>query len=386
LNHSWLSPFTEEDCAFMRRALDLAQQGRLTVHPNPRVGCVVVRPAGKGEPSRILGEGYHRRQGMPHAEREALAACVEPPQGATAYVTLEPCCHHGATPPCTEALLQAGIARVVVAVADPFPQVRGKGIELLRQHGVQVDVGLLEEDARYLNRFFFHFHTRGLPWVILKAAVSLDGKLATRTGHSQWITGEEARAHAHEIRAEVQAILAGIQTVLADDPRLTPRPASLPEAGWHPPLRVVLDPELRIPYDAQLLKTVKRAPVRIYCSREVPETLAQALRGRGAEVERTGGTAHRLNLTEVLASLARSGVSGVLVEGGARIHTAFLEANLVNEVMVYVAPSLIGGKEAPTFYMGRGVDTIQQSMRLERLRRIHLGEDTLIQGILRWRL
>lgn len=145
----------------MRRALDLAQQGRLTVHPNPRVGCVVVRPAGKGEPSRILGEGYHRRQGMPHAEREALAACVEPPQGATAYVTLEPCCHHGATPPCTEALLQAGIARVVVAVADPFPQVRGKGIELLRQHGVQVDVGLLEEDARYLNRFFFFIFTPG---------------------------------------------------------------------------------------------------------------------------------------------------------------------------------------------------------------------------------
>jgi len=370
----------------MRRALDLAWQGRFTVHPNPRVGCVLVRPATAGVSARVIGEGCHRRQGAPHAEREALAACGENPRGATAYVTLEPCCHYGATPPCTEALLQAGVARVVAAVRDPFPPVQGRGIEILRQNGVRVDVGLLEDEARYLNRFFFHFHTRGLPWVILKAAVSLDGKLATRTGHSQWITGETARAHAHEVRAEVNAILAGIQTVLADDPRLTPRPTPPPDSGWKPPLRVVLDPDLRIPLDSQLLRTLPEAPVRIYCSREASEAAARALRDKGAQVERAGGEKHRLNLNEILASLARSGVSGLLVEGGGRIHTSFLEENLVNELLVYIAPIIIGGKDAPVFYMGRGVDTIDPSTRLERPRRILLGEDTLIQGIRRWQL
>ncbi len=370
----------------MRRALDLAWQGRFTVHPNPRVGCVLVRPAAAGQSSRVIGEGYHRRQGAPHAEREALAACRENPRGATAYVTLEPCCHHGATPPCTAALLQAGVSRVVAAVPDPFPQVQGQGIEILRQNGVRVDVGLLEEDARYLNRFFFHFHTRGLPWVILKAAVSLDGKLATRTGHSQWITGERARAHAHEVRAEVNAILAGIRTVLADDPRLTPRPAPPPDSGWNPPLRVILDPDLRIPLGCQLLRTQPEAPVRIYCAHEAPESAARALRDRGAQVERVHGAENQLNLKEVLASLARGGVSALLVEGGPRIHTSFLEENLVNELLVYIAPIIVGGKDAPVFYRGRGVDTINQATRLERLRRIQLGEDTLIQGIRRWQL
>lgn len=367
----------------MRRALNLARLGRFTVSPNPRVGCVVAQPPPTGQTAaKIIGEGYHRRKGTPHAERNALAACDEDPRGATLYVTLEPCCHYGATPPCTDAILEAGISRVVAAVLDPFPEVQGKGVEILRSRGVQVDVGLLAEEAEFENRFFFHYQNHKRPWVILKAAMTLDGKLATRAGHSQWITGEEARAHVHEARAEVDAILAGIGTVKADNPLLTSRSKKVPE-GFKQPTRVILDPQLQIPRTSQLIRTIDQAPLWIFCHHSAPEYAIQELTFLRAAVTPVSGSRSALDLNEVLDTLASSGVQSLLIEGGPQIHTAFLENRLVNELLIYIAPKIIGGKDAPTFYMGVGEEFMDRAVRLERVERISLGEDTLIRGVLR---
>ncbi|MBN2329007.1 MAG: bifunctional diaminohydroxyphosphoribosylaminopyrimidine deaminase/5-amino-6-(5-phosphoribosylamino)uracil reductase RibD [Candidatus Omnitrophica bacterium] len=366
----------------MQRALKLAHHGRFTASPNPRVGCLIVRPASGGNPeSRIIGEGFHRRKGLPHAEREALEACSEDPSGATLYVTLEPCCHHGATPPCTEAILEAGISRVVAAVLDPFPEVQGKGVETLRRNGVQVDVGLLEQEAQFENRFFFHFQTHKKPWVILKAAMSLDGKLAAKTGDSKWITGEEAREHVHETRAEVDGILTGIGTVVADDPLLTARTRKAP-ADFRPPVRIVLDPQLKIPRTAQLLRTFDQAPLWIFCHTSASDFDIQELTFLKASVTAVEGGRSALDLDEVLQTLAASGIQSLLIEGGPAVHTAFLEKRLVNEIMIYIAPKLIGGKDAPNFFMGDGVSSMNECLRIIPIERIPLGDDTLIHGLL----
>lgn len=366
----------------MRRALSLAQQGRFTVSPNPRVGCVIARSPSPDRPSlRIIGEGFHRRKGLPHAEREALAACRENPRGATLYVTLEPCCHRGVTPPCTDAILEAGISRVVVATLDPFPLVHGRGVEILQENGVQVDIGLLQKEADFINRFFIHFHTHHTPWVILKAAMSLDGKMATRTGHSKWITGEEARAHVHETRGEVDAILAGLGTVLADRPLLTSRMPKPPE-GFKQPTRVILDPQLKIPRDAPLLRTLDQAPLWIFCHSSAPEYAIQELTFLRAGVTPVEGTRSALDLREIVKTLATAGTQSILIEGGPKIHTAFLENRLVNELMIYIAPKLIGGTDAPSFFMGKGIETMEEALELHPIERIALGSDTLIRAIL----
>lgn len=381
------SDLSTYDADLMRRALELAHQGRFTVSPNPRVGCVIAKfnPASDSPPA-ILGEGYHHRKGLPHAEREALSSCQEDPSQASMYVTLEPCCHHGATPPCTDAILEAGIKRVVVATLDPFPQVAGEGVDILRHHGVEVHVGLLEGEARYQNRFFMHRHQTNLPWIILKTAMSLDGKCATSTGLSQWITGETARAHVHDVRAEVDAILAGIGTITTDDPTLTSRPLNLPRGAYLPTIRVILDPGLSIPSNARVLQTIDEAPVWIFCHQINNEEKRKTLNTMGAQVFQVNGDTHQLVLDDVLTILAEKNVLSVLIEGGPTIHTAFLEKRLVNELMIYIAPKLIGGNHAPTFYMGEGVATMNDTPILEKVERHLLGDDTLIQGILSWRL
>lgn len=368
----------------MKRALALAGKGRFTVWPNPRVGCVIVKsPSGLSGVPKIIGEGFHLRKGEPHAERNALASCTEDPQGSTLYVTLEPCCHTGATPPCTEAILQAGIKRVVAAIADPFPSVNGKGFDILRQHGIQTETGLLEDEAWYENRFFFHRHVKGVPWVILKTAMTLDGKSATSYGHSQWITGEEARSHVHTLRAEMTAILAGIGTVLTDDPLLTARPKGISQHELIPPVRVILDPMLRIGFDCKILRSLDFSPVWIFCSPLADTSKKAELENLGVNVIIAEGSRNCVNLDEVLCYLGNKNILGLLIEGGPTIHTAFLEANLVNEVFAYIAPILAGGKESPTFYMGQGVVTMNKAVRLERVERLFLGQDTLIHGIIK---
>ncbi|MBI1390016.1 MAG: bifunctional diaminohydroxyphosphoribosylaminopyrimidine deaminase/5-amino-6-(5-phosphoribosylamino)uracil reductase RibD [bacterium] len=369
----------------MSRALSLARQGRFMASPNPRVGCVIVQ-AHPGEPPRIIGEGFHEQSGKPHAERVALSHCSENPAGATMYVSLEPCCHHGRTPPCTDAIVEAGIARVVAAVADPFPQVSGKGFEILRESGIEVETGVLEEEAAYENRFFMHAHQRGLPWVILKTACSLDGKSATASGHSQWITSPRSRGHVHEMRAEVDAILAGIGTIKADDPGLTARPPDLPPDSFRQPTRVIVDPLLETPLSSRLFATRDQAPLWFFCGEPSPAERKRRFEENDARVSVVSRDGDRLNLLEILTELAADSIQSLWIEGGPTLHTAFLDSQLVNELFIYIAPVLIGGAEAPSFYMGRGAATMDDALRLERIRRRLIGEDTLVRGIVRWRL
>jgi diaminohydroxyphosphoribosylaminopyrimidine deaminase/5-amino-6-(5-phosphoribosylamino)uracil reductase len=322
----------------MARAVQLADRGRYTTDPNPRVGCVIVRA---GE---VVGEGWHRKAGEPHAERLALAAAGEAARGATAYVTLEPCSHHGRTPPCADALIDAGVARVVAAMQDPNPLVAGDGLARLRAAGIAVEVGLLETAARALNPGFLRRMASGRPYVRCKLAMSLDGRTAMASGESQWITSAEARRDVQRLRARSSAIVTGVDTVLADDPSLNVRlePAQLPgveSADYlRQPLRVVLDSRLRTPPNARLLSLPGRSLV---CCTTPTAARRAALEQAGAEVLALGG-GERLDLGAVLDALGQLGVNEVLVEAGPNLAGAFIAAGLVDELILYVAPHLMG--------------------------------------------
>jgi diaminohydroxyphosphoribosylaminopyrimidine deaminase/5-amino-6-(5-phosphoribosylamino)uracil reductase len=318
----------------MARALELARLGLATTDPNPRVGCVIVA----GE--RVVGEGWHRRAGEPHAEVFALRAAGEAARGATAYVTLEPCCHHGRTPPCADALVAAGIGRVVYAMRDPNPRVDGGGAARLAAAGVAVEGGMLEREALELNRGFASRMTRGRPWVAVKLAASLDGGTALPGGESRWITGEAARADVQRLRARASAVMTGSGTVIADDPRLDVR---LPGTERQP-LRVVLDSRLRIPPGARILAPPGQA--LILCSEADPDRAA-ALREAGAEVVQVGSSAGGVDLASALAALAARQVNELLVECGAGLAGALLSAGLVDELLLYLAPTLLGRGARP---------------------------------------
>lgn len=320
------------DFAFMARALQLARHGLFSAHPNPRVGCVIV--AG-GE---VVGEGWHARTGGPHAEAVALAAAGERSRGATAYVSLEPCCHQGRTPPCTAALIAAGVRRVVYAAGDANPRVAGRGAAQLREAGIEVLGGVLEAEARRLNIGFFSRMERGRPWVRVKLATSLDGRTALASGESRWITGEAARRDAHGLRAGSSVILTGVGTVLADDPALTVRRADLGDVLV--PERVVLDSTLRTPAAAKLLQPPGSS--RIFCTRPDPDRAA-ALRVAGAVIETVPGDGARPDLAAVMQRLAALEANEVLVEAGAGLNGALLDAGLVDELVVYLAPVVLGG-------------------------------------------
>lgn len=344
-------PSEPDDLAFMRRALALARRGEGRVEPNPMVGCVIVRAG------RVLGEGWHRRFGGPHAEVEALRACCESPRGATLYVTLEPCRHFGKTPPCTRALIEAGIGRVVIAHADPSGE-SGGGSRELRGAGMQVEFGLLEDAARELLAPFVSRVVRGRPWIILKWAQSFDGRVATRTGDSKWISDEVCRAHAHRLRGRVDAIVVGVGTVLTDDPLLTCRVGRPKRIA----ARIVLDSRLRTPKRAQLVRTAGEAPTWIVCGREASPVRMRALRAAGCNVlplatDRAG----RPRLDALLRHCCDSQMTNVLVEGGPAVLGAFVERALADEIQVYVAPLLIGGAEAPGAIGGRGAARVRDA-------------------------
>ncbi len=330
------SAFTTEERRYMARALQLAEQGQWTTRPNPRVGCVLVRDG------HVVGEGYHERAGEPHAEVHALRQAGELARGATAYVTLEPCSHHGRTPPCAEALVEAGVARVVVAMEDPNPQVAGRGLARLQEAGIGARSGLLAAEAEALNPGYARRMRGGLPWVRLKLAASLDGRTAMASGESKWITGPAARADVHRLRARSCAVVTGIGTVVADDPQLTVRNVAQADR-IPPPLRVVLDSELRTPPTAALLQD--GGPVLIYtASRD--QARAWALLERGARVE-TLVRAGQLPLRRVLELLAGSQINEVLVECGATLAGAFLAEGLVDELWLYQAMHLMGDAARP---------------------------------------
>lgn len=339
------------DATYMARALYLARKGLYTTDPNPRVGCVLVKNG------NIIGEGWHLRAGQAHAEIEALNNATENTQGATAYVTLEPCSHHGRTPPCCETLVLAGIKRVVAAMQDPNSLVSGNGFGYLKAAGVEVNCGILEKDARALNQGFIMRMTEGRPFVRSKLAMSLDGRTAMTSGESQWITSPEARADVHRLRAESSAILTGINTVLADDPSLTARI----DKEVVQPIRVVLDSSLKMPANAKMASLPGRSLI-LTCSKD--EAKKEVLQKVGFEVHSLPENEGRLDLTEVLKFLAGKEINEVLVEAGAVLNGALLAENLVDEWVVYAAPKIIGNQGRGLFHLP-GLDKLADSKEMK---------------------
>ena len=327
--------FSADDHEFMAQALRLAEKGLYTTTPNPRVGCVIVRDG------KVVGSGWHERAGEPHAEIHALARAGESAQGATAYVTLEPCSHHGRTPPCAEALVKAGVSRVVVAMVDPNPQVAGEGLAQLQQAGIRTDIGLLEKEAHQLNIGFVSRMTCGRPWLRLKIAASLDGKTALNNGVSQWITGPDARRDAHRLRARSCAVLTGIGTVLADDPMLNVREVETTRQ----PLRVVVDSGLRMPPTAKML--LGEAVLVVTASGD--QVKAGRLREAGAEVLALPPLDGRVDLARMLDELGKRGINEITVEAGRGLNGALVRQGLVDEFVIYFAPLLLGDRARGMF-------------------------------------
>jgi diaminohydroxyphosphoribosylaminopyrimidine deaminase/5-amino-6-(5-phosphoribosylamino)uracil reductase len=362
--------FSQQDAVWMRRALNLAAKG--FTPPNPMVGCVLIKD---GE---VVGEGYHYVAGGPHAEIEALNAAGSMARGSTAYVTLEPCCHYGKTPPCTKALIEAKVARVVVAAEDVNPLVSGRGIEELRKHGVVVDTGLLEAESRELNRAFEHFHTTGAPYVTIKSASTLDGKIATRTGKSQWISGPRSRAHVHRLRAKSGAVMVGIGTVLADNPMLTARTKP---GSPRQPLRVIVDSRLRTPVDSNAVSiTSARQPLLIATTHDAEHSAERKLNRDGLEILRLPALEGRVNLKVLMAELAGRQIISVLAEGGGELNGSLLASGLANHLLLFVSPLVFGGRTAPTFVEGEGVDDVGDAIRLTDIRVKRFGADIAIDG------
>lgn len=354
---------TETDRRMMARALELAKRGVGQVSPGPLVGCVIVSPSGE-----VVGEGCYIFEEVNHAETIALATAGEKARGGTAYVSLEPHAHHGRTPPCTDALLAAGIKRVVAPIEDLNPKVSGKGFAHLRAAGLEVETGLLVEQATQVNEAYLHHMRTGRPFVHLKFAVSLDGKIATRTGDSRWVTGEESRARVHELRHSYDAILVGAGTVLKDDPLLTDR-SGLPRR--RPLVRVVLDDKVRLSPESKLAATTCEAPVLVFGRSENRDLL-----DKGVEILSLDPS----DLCSVLDALGRRSIQSVLVEGGASIAGAFIDAGLVNKVSAFIAPKIIGGTAAPTAVGGEGVEHIAEALELERVEVIRHGRDIEVTG------
>ena len=361
---------TERDLKHLRRAIELAGMAQGQTSPNPLVGAVIVKGG------KTIGEGFHEAAGQPHAERMALAACSEDPAGATMYVSLEPCAHHGRTPPCTEAIVEAKIARVVVASDDPTGKAAGRGLGNLRDEGIQVDVadGEIAEAARLLNQPFRKHARTGRPLVLLKYAMTLDGKVATRTGDSKWISNELSRARAHRWRAESDAVAVGIGTALADDPLLTARI----EGVSRQPRRVVFDAEARLPTDSQLAQSAHDTPVILVCSRAASRTRVQALESCGVEVITASGENESARVAAALDELGARDVQQLLVEGGPHLAGAFLDAGEVDELRVFVAPVIAGGRSAKPAVEGEGVETMADASRSLHTTVERIEDDVLV--------
>ena len=365
----------ERDLTHLRRTLRLAARGRGRTSPNPLVGAVVAR----GE--RVLGEGFHAAAGELHAERVALTSCAEDPAGATLYISLEPCAHHGRTPPCTDAIVEAGIARVVVGSDDPTAKAAGRGLGILRDEGIAVELadGQVARDALLLNQPFRKHARTGRPLVLAKWAMTLDGKVATRSGDSRWISGDASRRRVHHWRAEVDAVAVGIGTALHDDPLLTARIEAVPRQ----PRRVVFDSEARLPLDSALVRSAAEAPVTVVCSRAAPRRRLEALEATGVELIVVDGGNPPARVRAALDELGAREVQSVLLEGGPRLAGAFLEAGEIDEARVFVAPLLAGGRDARTPLEGQGVDLISRATRALATEVERVEDDVVLTARLR---
>ncbi len=354
------------DQEYMRRAIDLARRGTGWTNPNPLVGAVIVKDG------RIIGEGYHAKYGDLHAERSALASLRESAEGATLYVTLEPCCHYGRQPPCTQAILESGIAQVFVGSRDPNPLVAGKGVQLLRENGVQVTEDFLRGECDKLNPVFFHYITTKTPYVVMKCAMTADGKIAARTGASKWITGEPARQTVQELRAAYSGIMAGIGTVLADDPMLNVR-----LEGKRSPVRIICDSRLRIPLDSQICATAEQYKTIVACGDSPDPAKQAALEALGVQVLPCPDDDGKVNLPALMRELGTMGIDSVLLEGGGTLNESALRAGIVREVKAFVAPKLFGGGgKSPV--EGAGVALPDEAWLLELAEVSQIGEDLLL--------
>jgi len=372
-----MSICTDTDKAHLARAIELAQRGAGAVRPNPVVGAVVARDG------QILGEGWHREFGAAHAEVNAIEACgLEDLGGATLYVSLEPCCHEGNTPPCTDAILQAGIRRVVVASDDPSEKASGRSLGILRDEGVDVLVadGELAARARLLNQAFRKHSRVGRPWVLFKSAMTLDGKVATRTGDSKWISGEDSRELAHRWRASVDAVVVGIGTALADDPQLTARPDGLLAELPHQPRRIVFDTLGRLPPSSQLVSAAAEIPLTVVVSRAAAHADTDALEAAGVQVLVATGENEPARVRSALDQLGALGIASALLEGGPHLAGAFLDAGEIDELRLFLAPLLLGGSAARDPLEGKGVERISEALRALTFDCERIGEDLLISA------
>ncbi len=361
----------------MQQALTLGARGRGATSPNPMVGAVVV--AG----GNVVGVGYHARVGGPHAEIVALRRARSRARHATLYSTLEPCCHtKKRTPPCVPAIIEAGVRRVVVAMRDPHPLVAGRGVQQLRRAGIVVNVGCLKQDAAKLNETYSHWVKTGRPFVILKSAMTLDGKIATATGASRWITGVTARAHVHQLRNRVDAIAVGVNTVLHDDPRLTVR---IPAGGRRvsvprSPVRIIFDSRLQIPLSARALRGMQHVPTVVATTKLADHKKIERLRTVGADVLTLAQKGTRVSIRRCLRELGKRGVASLLVEGGGELNAGFLREGLVNRVYLYVAPALLGGHNATGLLGGLSPGSLAEAVAVSNVRYQFLGEDVLVTG------
>jgi len=365
--------FSQAESAAMLRAIGLARRGEGWVEPNPKVGAVVLARDGL-----TIAEGWHKRFGCDHAEVMALAAAGTAARGSTLCVSLEPCAHVGKTPACTDAILAAGIRRVVVAAADPSPHASGAGIERLRAAGVEVEVGLHEPEAVRLTAPFRTLVTQGRPWIIAKWAMTLDGKIATRTRQSRWISSESSRRLVHALRGRVDAIMVGANTAIADDPLLTPRPP-----GPRKPLRVVLDSHARLPIGSRLVRTARESPVLVIVGPDADGDRLRRLIGAGCEVEVSPGDDPAARLEHALLALGRRTLTNVLVEGGSTLFGALFDAGRIDEVWAFVAPKVIGGAEAIGVVGGEGVSEMHASTMIDVEETSFHGGDILVRGLCR---
>ena len=363
------------DHAHLARAIELAERGRGRTSPNPLVGAVIVKD---GE---VVGEGFHAELGGPHAERVALAACTGDARGATMYVSLEPCCHTGRTPPCTDAIIEAGIGRVVVASDDPTEKAAGRGPGILRDEGIEVTFaeGEPAARARRLNQPFRKHARTGRPWILFKSAMTLDGKVATRTGDSKWISGEDSRLLSHHWRAEVDAVAVGIGTALADDPQLTARI----EGVTRQPRRIVFDSEARLPLDSQLVRGAGEVPLTVVVTRAAPRTSVDALEIAGADVLVATGANEPDRVRNALVQLGAAGLTSILLEGGPHLAGAFLDAGELDEIRLFVAPVLLGGSSARDPLEGEGAERIAAAVRALSLDCRRVADDVLITARMR---
>ncbi len=358
---------------YMRRALELAVLGEGRTNPNPMVGCVIVKDG------RVIGEGYHERYGEFHAERNALLHCSEDPAGADLYVNLEPCCHSGKTPPCTDIIIEKKIRRVFVGGMDSNPLVAGKGVEILKNAGIEVETGILEGECRRLNEVFYHYIETGLPFVVMKYAMSLDGKIACATGDSRWVTGDTARTHVQRLRKRYMGIMVGIGTVMADDPKLTCRI----EEGVNP-IRIVCDSGLHIPSSSHIVQSAREVPTIVACAHsamdsERAERKMHALEGAGIQVIPTRGGLG-VNLRELMEVLGGQGIDSILLEGGGTLNASALREGIVDKIYAYVAPKVIGGAYAPTPVGGIGADHMDEAVALKDVTVENVGGDICICG------